>query len=134
MVDAGIDTVVMEVSAATRSRRSACTGSPSGRRRFTNLTRDHLDYHKDMEDVLPGQAEALRARTCAPGGVAVVNGDDTYAARIYNELRGAEADGVEVLPPGNGEISAAGRRATRLAGHQGDAEDAGRRHRRSSRR
>ena len=27
---------------------------------FTNLTRDHLDFHADMEDVLPGQAAAVR--------------------------------------------------------------------------
>ncbi len=33
---------------------------------FTNLTQDHLDFHASMEDLLPGQAAAVRA--CRTGG------------------------------------------------------------------
>ena len=38
----------------------------------------------------------------------MVNGDDTYAARIYNELRGQKRMAWKFSPPGDGEISAAG--------------------------
>jgi UDP-N-acetylmuramoyl-L-alanyl-D-glutamate--2,6-diaminopimelate ligase len=39
--------------------------------------------------------------------VAVVNGDDTYATRIYNELRGQKRMAWKFSRQGNGEISAA---------------------------
>ena len=41
---------------------------------FTNLTRDHLDYHADDGRVLRGQAAALRSMLPA-GGTAVLNAD-----------------------------------------------------------
>ena len=39
----------------------------------------------------------------------MVNGDDTYAVRIYNEVPRQQAHGVEVQPHRAAEISAAGR-------------------------
>ena len=30
---------------------------------FTNLSQEHLDFHADMEDVLPGEAAALPRRS-----------------------------------------------------------------------
>ena len=48
MVDAGCDACVMEVSShALALRRVDDTRFAAGV--FTNLTRDHLDYHGDME-------------------------------------------------------------------------------------
>jgi UDP-N-acetylmuramoyl-L-alanyl-D-glutamate--2,6-diaminopimelate ligase len=41
---------------------------------FTNLTRDHLDYHPTMEDYLAAKAR-LFADIIQPGGVAVLNAD-----------------------------------------------------------
>ena len=38
----------------------------------------------------------------------VVNGDDTYAVRIYSELRGLKRMAWKFSRSGNGEISAAG--------------------------
>ena len=49
---------------------------------FTNLTGDHLDYHKTMEDYATAKArlfEALR-----PGAVAVINGQDKWADRMVH--------------------------------------------------
>lgn len=50
---------------------------------FTNLTRDHLDYHGTMEAYGAAKAELFRM----PGlKVAIVNGDDTFAQRVIQQL------------------------------------------------
>lgn len=41
---------------------------------FTNLSRDHLDYHSDMDEYLKAK-ERLFAEILRPGGIAVLNGD-----------------------------------------------------------
>lgn len=48
---------------------------------FTNLTQDHLDYHKDMEDYY--QAKKLLFDVCK---CAVCNIDDDYGKRLYDEI------------------------------------------------
>jgi UDP-N-acetylmuramoyl-L-alanyl-D-glutamate--2,6-diaminopimelate ligase len=105
MVDAGTDTVVMEVSshALTQERVHGLTFKCAA---FTNLTRDHLDYHKDIEDYFQAKRR-LFAENLSAGGVAVVNGDDTYANRIYTELRGQKRMAWKFSRRGEGEISAA---------------------------
>jgi UDP-N-acetylmuramyl-tripeptide synthetase len=54
---------------------------------FTNLTRDHLDFHGDMESYFA----AKRLLFTADGGndveAAVLNADDPYARRLASELR-----------------------------------------------
>jgi UDP-N-acetylmuramoyl-L-alanyl-D-glutamate--2,6-diaminopimelate ligase len=42
---------------------------------FTNLTRDHLDYHRDAEAYLYAKMR-LFGEVMAPGGIAVLNADD----------------------------------------------------------
>jgi len=53
---------------------------------FTNLTRDHLDYHRDMDDYL---AAKLRLFTdiVAADGTAVVNADSDYADAVAAACR-----------------------------------------------
>ena len=106
MVDAGVDTVVMEVSshALTQDRVHGLTFRAAA---FTNLTRDHLDFHKDMESYFQAKRR-LFTDNLSPGGVAVVNGDDTHAVRIYSELRGLKRMAWKFSRSGAGEISAAG--------------------------
>ena len=106
MVDAGSDTVVMEVSshAIVQERIHGLTFRAAG---FTNLSRDHLDYHKDMEEYFQAKRR-LFSENLASGGVAVVNGEDTYASRLYNEVRNAKRMAWKFSRLGNGEISAAG--------------------------
>lgn len=105
MVDAGVETVVMEVSshALLQERVHGITFKAAA---FTNLTRDHLDYHKDLEEYFQAKRK-LFVENLAQSGVAVVNGDDTYATRIYNELRGQKRMAWKFSRAGNGEISSA---------------------------
>jgi len=48
---------------------------------FTNLTQDHLDYHKDMEDYF--QAKRMLFDV---SDIAVCNTDDEYGKRLYDGL------------------------------------------------
>ena len=47
-------------------------------RGFTNITRDHMDYHADLRGLPRRQAAAVH-RSGADGGVAVVNADADHA-------------------------------------------------------
>jgi UDP-N-acetylmuramoyl-L-alanyl-D-glutamate--2,6-diaminopimelate ligase len=50
---------------------------------FTNLSRDHLDYHGNMETY--GNAKALLFTDCAPAR-AVINSDDAFATELLPRL------------------------------------------------
>src|SRR5262245_41759032 len=50
---------------------------------FTNLTRDHLDFHGTMEEYY--EAKKLLFAMRKPGGAAVVNADDPYGRRLLAE-------------------------------------------------
>ena len=56
MVDAGVDSIIMEVSSHGLSQ-NRIGGLQCDVAAFTNLSRDHLDYHADMEDYF--QAKSL---------------------------------------------------------------------------
>jgi UDP-N-acetylmuramoyl-L-alanyl-D-glutamate--2,6-diaminopimelate ligase len=53
---------------------------------FTNLTRDHLDYHGDMAHYRAAK-ERLFAVLLMPGGTAVLNRDDSEFARLKSRCR-----------------------------------------------
>ena len=76
MRDAGCSHVVMEVSshAVTLERIG---GTHFDIAAFTNLTEDHLDFHKTMDAYCDAKAELFRR--CDK---AVINVDDSYAPRI----------------------------------------------------
>lgn len=80
MADAGCEYVVMEVSSfALVQKRIGSTHFKLAV--FTNLTQDHLDYHKNMEDYY--QAKKLLFDMC---DTAIINIDDGYGRRLYNEI------------------------------------------------
>jgi UDP-N-acetylmuramoyl-L-alanyl-D-glutamate--2,6-diaminopimelate ligase len=58
---------------------------------FTNLTRDHLDFHETMEDYY----QAKRLLFAADPGVSVVNLGDPYGRRLAGEIDGALTFAVE---------------------------------------
>jgi UDP-N-acetylmuramoyl-L-alanyl-D-glutamate--2,6-diaminopimelate ligase len=51
---------------------------------FTNLTRDHLDFHGTMEEYY--EAKKLLFSLRKPGGAAIVNSDDAYGRRLLAEV------------------------------------------------
>jgi UDP-N-acetylmuramoyl-L-alanyl-D-glutamate--2,6-diaminopimelate ligase len=64
---------------------------------FTNLSRDHLDYHRDMEAYAAAKERIFSH--LRPGGTAVVNADDPAAARM---TRAAERASARVVTYGTG--------------------------------
>jgi len=50
---------------------------------FTNLTRDHLDFHGDMDGYYRAKKRLFDLRK--PGACAVVNADDPFGARLLGE-------------------------------------------------
>jgi UDP-N-acetylmuramoyl-L-alanyl-D-glutamate--2,6-diaminopimelate ligase len=86
MADSGVQAAAMEVSShglalgrvdATRFRSAI----------FTNLTQDHLDFHRDLEDYFQAKRRLL---TPAFTSVGVVNIDDPYGRRLAHEAAGIE--------------------------------------------
>jgi UDP-N-acetylmuramoyl-L-alanyl-D-glutamate--2,6-diaminopimelate ligase len=85
LVDAGAAAIVMEVSshALEQKRVDGCCFDVG---LFTNLTRDHLDYHLTMEAYLESKSrlfsELLAGDRTKPLRRAVVNRDDPYGSAI----------------------------------------------------
>jgi UDP-N-acetylmuramoyl-L-alanyl-D-glutamate--2,6-diaminopimelate ligase len=83
--EAGAQAFVMEVSshALEQKRADGCYFDVGI---FSNLTRDHLDYHVTMESYLQAKSrlfsELLKADDVKPARRAVVNMDDAYGARV----------------------------------------------------
>jgi UDP-N-acetylmuramoyl-L-alanyl-D-glutamate--2,6-diaminopimelate ligase len=79
MVDAGAKHCVMEVSshALALGRTAGCEFATAV---FTNLTQDHLDFHRDMDDYFRAKLRLFTG--LAPGASAVVNSDDPRAETI----------------------------------------------------
>ncbi len=51
---------------------------------FTNLTHDHLDYHGNLESYF--QAKKRLFTLIKPKGCSIINIDDAYGARLFNEI------------------------------------------------
>jgi UDP-N-acetylmuramoyl-L-alanyl-D-glutamate--2,6-diaminopimelate ligase len=63
---------------------------------FTNITRDHMDYHATFDDYLAAKLR-LFSDVVADGGVAVVNADAEHAERF---IAAAEARGLKLITVG----------------------------------
>ena len=71
----GVTDVVMEVSSHSLCEKRV-EGWEFSEVAFTNLTEDHLDYHKTMENYL--NAKLLILKQIKKDGVVIVNNDDDY--------------------------------------------------------
>jgi UDP-N-acetylmuramoyl-L-alanyl-D-glutamate--2,6-diaminopimelate ligase len=83
-VDNGADSLVMEVSSHALEQGRAAGLIFSGGA-FTNLTGDHLDYHKTMENYLA--AKLILFQSMSAGSTAVVNADDPVADQVLAASR-----------------------------------------------
>ena len=80
MADEQVDLVIMEVSSHALVQ-DRVAGIPFRVGLFTNLTQDHLDYHKTFDAYL--EAKKLLFRQ---SDLAIVNVDDSYAQRMMEGL------------------------------------------------
>ncbi|MBZ0158057.1 MAG: hypothetical protein K8I29_17810 [Alphaproteobacteria bacterium] len=94
MVEEGCSHVISEVSShALAQKRVEYTRFRVGV--FTNLTRDHLDFHLTMEEYYRAK-ERLFTELVEGSGAAVINTDDPYGKRLADMLRERRA-GMRVL-------------------------------------
>lgn len=93
MVDAKIDYVIMEVSshALALNRVAGCDFNVA---MFTNLTQDHLDFHKTLEQYALAKADLFArlasAENCKPNRAAVINLDDKAAKVMLDAAQGVK--------------------------------------------
>lgn len=75
MLERGVDTVVMEVSshALTLGRVDGVAFEVGG---FTNLSRDHLDFHPSMEDYFAAKARLFDPKSPTHASISVICVDD----------------------------------------------------------
>lgn len=89
MSDDGVDVIIMEVSShglylgRADDIHFACA-------LFTNLTQDHLDFHKDFEEYYQAKKKLFTLLEASAGKhnlkKAIVNCDADYGLRLYDEL------------------------------------------------
>src|SRR5262249_6244579 len=82
LVEEGVPAASLEVSshALSLDRVAGCRFDVAV---FTNLTRDHLDFHGDMESYYAAKKLLFDMRK--PGAPGVVNVDDPYGRRLLSE-------------------------------------------------
>ncbi|SQI28301.1 UDP-N-acetylmuramoyl-l-alanyl-d-glutamate-2, 6-dia minopimelate ligase mure [Rhodococcus coprophilus] len=106
MLEQGVDTVVMEVSShALALGRVDATEFAVGA--FTNLSQDHLDFHKDFEDYFSAKARLFTPDSPVRAARAVVCVDDTWGQRMAEIAAVGRADEESVRTVATGADVAA---------------------------
>ena len=80
MKDDGVNTVVMEVSSHALAM-DRVWAMPFQVAVFTNLSRDHLDFHDSLESYR--KTKSILFQMVDPSGVAVLNGDDPAGQALH---------------------------------------------------
>ena len=87
MRDAGCRQAVMEVSSHGIDQQRVL-GMQFGAAVFTNLTQDHLDYHKTLEAYFEVKTRLFTGRAGADPKTAIINIDDPYGERLAGMVSG----------------------------------------------
>jgi UDP-N-acetylmuramoyl-L-alanyl-D-glutamate--2,6-diaminopimelate ligase len=86
-VDDGCRSAVMEVSShAIELRRADALKFAVAV--FTNLTRDHLDYHRTMENYFAAKEKLFNGSLGSQPGASVINVDDEYGRKLFKSAKG----------------------------------------------
>ncbi len=96
MIDADCRAAVMEVSSHGIDQFRV-DGMDFDVAAFLNLTQDHLDYHKTMEDYYRVKRRLFDGANGSRPRVAVVNLDDGYGRRLAGEISADLPDGFRLV-------------------------------------
>ncbi|MEJ2367415.1 MAG: UDP-N-acetylmuramoyl-L-alanyl-D-glutamate--2,6-diaminopimelate ligase [Acidobacteriota bacterium] len=97
--DRGIATGIMEVSSHALALHRV-RGLKFRAAAFTNLSRDHLDFHPTMEAYFAAKRKLFTQ--LSEDGLAVINVSDPYGARLAKDLKRSRV--VRVVERGRGDI------------------------------
>lgn len=92
MLDNGAKAVAMEVSSHALDQQRV-SGIHFDTALFTNLSRDHLDYHLDMQHYAAAKQKLFEHEYLK---FAIINSDDVFGKKLLNRLR-TERKGVQVF-------------------------------------
>jgi UDP-N-acetylmuramoyl-L-alanyl-D-glutamate--2,6-diaminopimelate ligase len=95
-LDAGAGEAVMEVSSHALAQQRTFA-IPFDVAVFTNLTRDHLDYHKTMDEYFAAKRILFDGGVTKGPRVAVINADDEYGLQV---IKHCKERGVKVITYG----------------------------------
>jgi len=87
-IEGGASHAVMEVSSHALAQERVW-GIPYEVAVFTNLTRDHLDYHKDMDSYFQAKSMLFLGCGTPPPRMAVINADDEYGRSLAQTQKAA---------------------------------------------
>jgi UDP-N-acetylmuramoyl-L-alanyl-D-glutamate--2,6-diaminopimelate ligase len=62
---------------------------------FTNLTREHMDFHKTFEDYFAAKRRLFEGTGAGPAEVAILNADDEYGTRLHGIAKSTVTYGIE---------------------------------------
>jgi UDP-N-acetylmuramoyl-L-alanyl-D-glutamate--2,6-diaminopimelate ligase len=92
-VEIGCKTAVMEASSQAMDFHR-CDALEYAAAVFSNLTRDHLDYHKTMENYWFAKQRLFDGRLGSRPKVSVINVDDSYGIELASRLK---SEGLRVV-------------------------------------
>ena len=101
MCRAGVDAVVMEVSSHALAQERV-RGLAFDVGVFTNLSRDHLDYHRDMDDYFLAKSRLFTdylSASAKPRKAAVIFGDDPRGQELLGKI---QVNNIDVWSYGEG--------------------------------
>jgi UDP-N-acetylmuramoyl-L-alanyl-D-glutamate--2,6-diaminopimelate ligase len=102
MSRSGVDAAVLEVSSHALAQERV-RGLEFDLALFTNLSRDHLDYHRDMDEYFAAKSKLFTdhlAGSAKPQRSAVICGADPWGALLIGKVR---ARGIDVWSYGEGD-------------------------------